>query len=54
MNGQLNSPAALSPWKDTSYPLVKELDGFQRQSGRCGEENSLLRLPGIEPLSPST
>jgi hypothetical protein len=35
------------------YPLDRRLGGLQNRFGRCGVENNLLPLPGIEPGSPS-
>lgn len=31
------------------HALVTNLGGLQRRSGRCGEEQSLLTVPGTEP-----
>jgi hypothetical protein len=38
-----------NPW----YPLDRRVSGPHRRSGRCGEKNSVLLLPGMEPWLPS-
>jgi hypothetical protein len=44
------TPLPLYPCgKNTRYPLCRSFGGFQSRSGRCGEENNLLLLAGIEP-----
>jgi hypothetical protein len=48
-SGQLHAPAALPQGKGPQYPLYTRLGGPQNRSGRCGQENNLLSLPGIEP-----
>jgi hypothetical protein len=42
VSGQFHDPATLP-----RYVLDKKLGGPQNRSGRCGEEKSLLPLPGI-------
>jgi len=39
--------------KSPRHPLDRRLGGPQRRSGRGGEEENSLPLPGIEPRSPS-
>jgi len=48
-SGHLHVPAALPPGKYPRYPLNRRLVGAQSRSGRGGEENKALPLPGIEP-----
>ena len=40
---QTHAPAALSPGKETCYPLHRSLDGLQRWSGRVWKTENLLR-----------
>jgi hypothetical protein len=40
--------AALTPGKDTRYPLDRRLGVIESPFARCGEETNLLPLPGIE------
>jgi hypothetical protein len=43
-------PRPLYPrWKSPRYPLDRRLGGSWSQPGRCGGENNMLSLPGIEP-----
>jgi hypothetical protein len=44
VSGQLHTPAALPPGKETRYPLDRRLSGLQSRSGRGGEERDLLFL----------
>jgi hypothetical protein len=46
VSDQLHAPAALSPTKESRYPLDRRLGGPQSQSGRCGEEKNPF-LPEI-------
>jgi hypothetical protein len=39
--------------KGHCYPWYKKLGGPQSWSGRCGKDNHLSPLPGMEPLSSS-
>jgi hypothetical protein len=48
LSGQLHAPTALSPGKETRYPLDRRLGGFQSCSGRGGEEKNSQPPPGIE------
>jgi hypothetical protein len=52
LNGQLHAPAALSV-RAPQYPLYKRLEGPQSLYGRCGVEQNLIALPGIESLPSS-
>jgi len=50
MSGQLHVPAALSLGKSPyTYPLYRRLRGPQSRSGRGGEEEISVPLPGGEP-----
>jgi hypothetical protein len=49
VSGQLHSPAALPPEKETPYPLDRRLGEPQSRSGRGGEEKNSQPPPGIEP-----
>jgi hypothetical protein len=53
VNGQLHTPAALPPGKEGPYPLDRRLGGPQSRSGRSGEGDKYLPLPGIEVRSSS-
>jgi len=35
-SGKIHAPAALTPGKETPYPLNRMLDRLQGRSGRCG------------------
>jgi len=48
MSGHHHAVAAL-PRDESHYPLVRRLSGPQSQSGRFGEEESLLPLLTFEP-----
>jgi hypothetical protein len=46
---ELHVPVTL-PWGDVPrYPMANRLDEPKSRSGRCGEEEHLVTLPGIEP-----
>jgi hypothetical protein len=46
------TPLPLYPWEESSrYPLNKRLSGFKSLSWSYGEEENILLLSGIEPLS---
>jgi hypothetical protein len=52
VSGQPHASAALSPGKESRYPLYSRLCWPQSRSGRGGEEKiPSLRLPEIEPWS---
>jgi hypothetical protein len=42
-------PGRFTPDGKPRFPLYRRLGGPQSRSGRCGVENYLLPLPGIEP-----
>jgi hypothetical protein len=48
-SGQLHAAAGLRLGKQPRYPLYRRLGGPQSRSGRYGEANIPLPLPGIEP-----
>jgi hypothetical protein len=49
VSGQLHAPAALTPGKETLYPLDRRLGEPQNRSGRRGEEK-IFTLPGLKLL----
>jgi len=49
VNGQLHTPAALSPGKESLYPLDRRLDGTQSSSGRGGEDKNSQPPLGMAP-----
>jgi hypothetical protein len=50
VSDQLHASAALSPGKETPYPLNRRLYGTQNCPESFRHEISLLPLEGIEPL----
>jgi hypothetical protein len=48
VNGEIKSPVPLLQIKGPREPIDRRLGGLQIRSGCCGEERSLLLLPGIE------
>jgi len=46
---QLHTPNAVLPGLSTQHPLNRRLRTHRSQSGRSGQENIHLLLPGIEP-----
>jgi hypothetical protein len=46
---ELHALAALSPWKESRYPLNRTVGGPHSSSGGFEEQITLLPLPGIEP-----
>jgi hypothetical protein len=58
VSGQLHVPAALTPGKESCYPLARRLGGPQSRSGRGGEEKnskppqeSNPRTPIVQPVA---
>jgi hypothetical protein len=52
MSGQLNARVLLYYGaKSPRYPLERRFGGPQRRCNSCGEQRSVLPLPGIEPDS---
>jgi hypothetical protein len=49
MSGEIHTPVALPPGKETQYPLDRSLGGFQSRSGFGCEEKKSQPLPGLEP-----
>jgi hypothetical protein len=49
VNVELHLPAALPTGKEPPVLIERRLGGAQSQSGHCGKEKNLLRLPGTEP-----
>jgi len=49
MNGQLHTPAGLSPGKIPWYPLDRRLGGTQSRTGHGDEEKNSHPLFGLEP-----
>jgi len=50
VNGQLDTPAALCPWKEPYYPLNRTLGGPKSQAGHRGMV-SIFYVTGIKPWS---
>jgi hypothetical protein len=38
-----------TPWEKHPVPVDKWLDGHRSRTGRCGEEENLVPILGIEP-----
>jgi hypothetical protein len=53
VSGQLHALAALPREKESLYPLDGKLGRPQSRSERCGVQNNLLHLPGINTLQSS-
>jgi hypothetical protein len=47
-NSQVHAPAVLSPVSSLRYLENRRIGWPQNRSGRCGEDNILSSLPGIE------
>jgi hypothetical protein len=48
-SGEIHAQAVLSQLNSRRYSLNRSLDGTQILSGRCGHDENLLGLLGIEP-----
>jgi hypothetical protein len=48
VGGQRHALSALTPWKDTRYPLYRRLG---RPQGRSGRVRKILPPPGFDPLT---